>query len=112
MVNIYLVFYQEEAWHGSVYSGDGRYYDDPNNLNKECIGVYRDNVTANHAALEYVHDTFDDDPDEENVCDHDEIDDRSGDGVLANFFWDAVQHGVDSFTLSKRVYVEKHRLKN
>eukprot|EP01083_Nonionella_stella_P029355 80828_1 len=107
MVYVYIVFHQQEAWHGSVYSGDGRYYDDPENLNKKCVGVYHDDQAANEAALEYWTETL--------CCPHDDatddIDDYS-DVQLADFFWDAVQHGGDTFTLSERVYVEKQRVKN
>ncbi len=106
MVAIYLVFYQEETWEGSIYSEHGLEYP----LNKECIGVYQnDQNAANHAAQEYFTETLGLSSDEDNVGDDQ---DDCSDGVPASFFWDASQHdGIDKFTLSKRVYVEKHQMK-
>uniref|UniRef100_A0A7S3QJK5 Uncharacterized protein n=1 Tax=Chaetoceros debilis TaxID=122233 RepID=A0A7S3QJK5_9STRA len=111
MVYVYIVFHQQETWHGSVYSGDGRHYDDPENLNKKCIGVYNNDRDANYAALEHIMETLGLYPDEDENT-PDDIDDYSDD-VLADFFWDAMKHdGGDTFTLSERVYVEKQRVKN
>ena len=41
---IYLVFYEEDAWEGSVYAEYGLQCP----LNKKCIGVYHNQTAANH----------------------------------------------------------------
>ena len=107
MVYIYLVFYQEETWEGSVYSEHGCLQCP---LNKKCIEVYHnDRTAANHAAQEYFTETLGLSSDEDNVGDNQ---DDCSDGVLAYFFWDASKHdNIDKHTLSKRVYVEKHQMK-
>ena len=100
---IYLVFYEEEAWEGSVYAEYGLQCP----LNKKCVGVYHNQTAANHCAQVYFTDTLGLASDNDNVVD---IGDNCSDGVLAYFFWDASQHdNIDKHTLSKRVYVEKHQ---
>lgn len=97
---VYLVFYQEETFHGSVHSGD-QYTPDPDNLNKRCIGVYRSAEDANEAASEYWELNCGVETDDDNMADDDD---------LLNLFWDGMMGG-DVNTLSKRVHVEKQKLK-
>eukprot|EP00594_Rhizosolenia_setigera_P015906 CAMPEP_0178974472 /NCGR_PEP_ID=MMETSP0789-20121207/22495_1 /TAXON_ID=3005 /ORGANISM="Rhizosolenia setigera, Strain CCMP 1694" /LENGTH=119 /DNA_ID=CAMNT_0020662849 /DNA_START=11 /DNA_END=370 /DNA_ORIENTATION=+ len=80
---VYLVFYQEETYHGSVHSGD-RYTDDPENLNKRCIGVYRSAEDANEAAYDYWKHDCGVETDDDNMADDDD---------LVNLFWDGSESG-------------------
>lgn len=98
--HVYLVFHQQEPYYGSIFSGD-RYCKSPENLNKKCLGVYRTAEAANEAALEYwEYDLGLELPDNDECMDG-----------LVNLFWDELLNGADTFTLSKRVFVERRKLK-
>eukprot|EP00548_Thalassiothrix_antarctica_P002257 CAMPEP_0194138398 /NCGR_PEP_ID=MMETSP0152-20130528/8190_1 /TAXON_ID=1049557 /ORGANISM="Thalassiothrix antarctica, Strain L6-D1" /LENGTH=126 /DNA_ID=CAMNT_0038835833 /DNA_START=77 /DNA_END=457 /DNA_ORIENTATION=- len=98
---VYIVFFQAETWHGSVFSGN-EHHSSPENLNKECIGVYRSIRAANTAARNHW--------ENEGWAGYDDDEDVLDEDGLVNILWDGSAAGKDISTLSKRVYVEEHKL--
>ena len=103
---VYLVFYQQETHYYSLYNGYP-HFDNPDNVNKDCIGVYRTESAAHEAALDYWVNNLG--MDEDDGTYHEWYND--GHDYTLDFFWDGLENGEYSFTLSERVYVKKEKLK-
>lgn len=101
---VYIVFYQQEPYPGSDFSGDG-YHNRPDNINKICVGVYRTLSAANEAAVNYWVNNLGIDEEDGMQEDYEYDDDNE-----MYLFLDGRDSG-DLSTLSEVVYVEKEVLR-